>query len=453
MWTFLVLLSLGLSLPVWAGGPFLVNSSGTPFSWESPITIHPETGTCAAFSNSKMLTRLETNLANWSDITNITLGFDIEAGTLDEDVDGSNYGTYYVASSADPGATDKINPIMFDDDGGIITALVGEGMDLVVLGFAGPDIFDDDHTILGGQALFNCRCLAGNPEGACTSGATVVLFTTNDLDFTMVHELGHMIGLDHTQVNQALMDEELCDPLVNGECDDLPTMFPISVDAADQISPSRDDEVAILTLYGLEDMESVTCTVTGTVVDADENPLRCADIQARSTDIADTIAVVSGVFAATEDTDGDGYTTTAGECLSGCGGVTLRGLAPGTTYAISVVPIDEAWQGGSGINPCGNNQLETVVEQEIAAVSALCTEGATISLGTVITKSTGGTTEGSESSSGSSTSSSTKAIGPVCNFNLMGATTPGPFLDFLAWQWGLLLSLRFWLGFLSKKLS
>ncbi|EKD41281.1 MAG: hypothetical protein ACD_73C00780G0001, partial [uncultured bacterium] len=316
----------------YAGGPISVAEDGTPAKWDGTITLHPESGTCGSFTNPQMLAKIDENVSEWEDVSNVDLAFTITDGAINEDVTDSNYQDYFVDSSGDAGLTDSINPVVFDDDGMIVRDIFGSGSQFSVLGFAGPDGFNSDYTeIRDGQAFFNCRCLAGN--GSCGG----VLFTEDDLDFTMTHEIGHMIGLDHTQVNQAIAEGD-CDLNVAGDCDDVPTMYPQSVDAGDQITPHRDDEVALQVLYGLSDLTSSTYTVTGSLVDADGVPLRCADIQAETDDPADTIAVVSGVYAESTDSDGDGYTDGDGECLDNCGDFTLRGLDPTKTYTITVKP-------------------------------------------------------------------------------------------------------------------
>lgn len=405
--------------PQWvlAGGPFYVTSDGAPIVWDtsSAIPLHPESGTCADFSNGDMLAKIATNIAYWELIDGIDLEFDVEAGEIGEDIDGDNYTDYLVDSSDDAGLVDNLNPVMFDDDGEIVVAVFGDGNQFAVLGFAGPDGFSDDATeYTDGQALFNCLCLAGNENNADCQDLGVT-FSEDDLDFTMTHEIGHMIGFDHTQVNQAMADASSCDTATSGDCDDIPVMYPVAWDSADQITPTVDDKVIALTLYGQDGWEDDFCTVTGALTDADSNELRCADVQALTDDTADTVAVVSGAFAPAEDTDGDGYTDGDGECTSDCGSFTLYGLDPDKTYTLTVKPVDSGWTGGSGIGPC-STQNEGVVEEEITTVEG-CTAGATEELGTIQTESSGGTSNQEDDSSddsgsdGSSDSSSEDTCG------------------------------------------
>ncbi|MBI4410948.1 MAG: hypothetical protein HY541_00490 [Deltaproteobacteria bacterium] len=380
----LSLWSLVSGLPAMAGGPFLVNAEGVAVVWDNSTAVayHPESGSCGSFSNDDMLTKIGENLSFWSGIDDITLSFDPVTDAIGS-VDGTNYSSLFTASSDCGDEGTGVTPVVFDDDGEITDDIFGNGNRFSVLGFAGPATFNDDCSeILEGQAFFNCRCQTGSPSGSCPGG---VVFTEDDLNFTIMHEFGHLLGLDHTQVNQSIAEGN-CDSSVAGDCDAVPAMYPQSVDAEDQMTPSRDDQVAALTLYGGSTLASNFCTVSGTLNDANGDPLRCADIQAETGDSADTIAVVSGASSPQSDDNGDGDTQDSGECLSNCGDFILRGLDPSKSYTITIKPIDSQWRGGSGINPCNSSQLDYVEEEEIATIAAGdCAGGATLALETITT--------------------------------------------------------------------
>lgn len=369
-----------------AGGPILVNSNGEALVWDSPIPLHPEGGMCGLILNSTVRARLEANVEHW-ELNGADLDFVIEAGELGGEVDEDNYNDFFADSTVDPGFNDGLNPVIFDNTGEIIVDIFGAGSQFAILGFAGPVAFNDEETrIIEGQAVFNCRCIEDNPSGDCVEGGNIYVTTDAELDFIMVHEIGHMIGLDHTQVNEDIA-AGLCDLEVE-DCDDVPTMFPVAVDGAEQVTLQRDDEVALMTLYGRTTLDDDTCAVSGSLEDVNGNPLRCVDVQAETNDPADTIAVVSGAFAPNDDLDNDGFTTSSGECLSGCGDFVLRGLNPALTYTITVKPITAFWINESGISPCSNEQLSGIVEEELDTIDAAgCVAGATHDLGTIQTQS------------------------------------------------------------------
>lgn len=396
-----------------AGGGFIITEAGAPSVWDNSdaVAVHPESGTCATFTNAQMVDRLEEDLATWADISTVDLDFSVVEGQLGS-VDGDNYGTFLagVTGSEDSTAAvnDGLNPVLFDDDGDIIAAVTGSSNRFRVLGFANPAGFSDDFSeIRDGQAVINCRCLAGNPNGACSVGGSTVTFSDDETDFTIIHEMGHFINLDHTQVNDDLNDDDAADD------DDLPTMYPVSVTPALQLTPQRDDIVAISHLYPNSTFNSSTCQLQGDLLDRDGNELRCADVQARTSDPSETVAFVSGAEAPAVDDNGDADTDDDGECQEDCGHFVLR-LEVGKSYTISVNPINGDFVGGSGISPCVEEQISGIVEENIGTVSAdQCTAGASLSFASAITtSSTGGVTAGSGGSS--DTTSSDSGSGGIC---------------------------------------
>lgn len=399
----LIIFGLAVSLvstAAFAGGPFRVTADGEPSRWPGTITLHPESGDCAGSDSAAMLTNLANNVAEWEPIVD----FDIQANVLNVDVDIDNYDDYYVDRTSDPGAQDNIHPVVFDNTGEIVNEIFdalqgcGNSCQYEILGFAGPDLFTEDlSTIVDGQAFFNCKCLPGNVNGPCNEGDGNYTLQEVALDFIIVHEIGHLIGLDHTQVNASLSgtcvpdDEE---GIGDVDCESLPTMYPASVDPADQVSPTRDDIVALSTIYDRADLEDDFCTVRGSLLDTDGNPLRCADVQAVTDDPADSIAVVSGVFAANSSENGQ---------------FILRGLDPALTYTINVRRINSGFTGGSGIGPC-TTQNSNIVNEEIATVQAgSCLAGDTENLGSIQTLSSAGS---SGSGGGLSSCSLTPHQGP-----------------------------------------
>lgn len=441
---------------VQAGGALIININGSPVSWDAnnsdkKITVHPEAGSCGQFNNSQMATRLTNNLQQWSDITTVDLGFTIQSGTVPS-VNGNNYTSFLAGVSGNTSqqntdnVQDGINPILYDDDGEIIDSATGQNNGrFTILGFANPAGFSVDSSntslftnIVDGQAVFNCYCLDdgnGNPaNNDCTS-----TFSVDDLDFTMVHELGHMINLDHTQVNSSLINDG-----DTSNDNNIPSMFPVSVSASNQITPMEDDIVTLSSLYPSSTFfsqgstSSTYCQVTGTLLDSSSNAMRCVDLQFQSDDTAFNVAFVSGAYAAASDGNSDNDTADDGECTSGCGGFTIY-LRPGRTYALVASAINSSFVGGSGISPCANGQLaactgnssttsgcaanETLTvnsagETISTKIATECTAGAVVALGNIgsnsISGDSGGSSTGGSTGGSGSTSSSTTA---ACSLN------------------------------------
>lgn len=383
---------------VLAGGPIHVAPSGVVSAWGGGFTLHPEGGGCGDFTNDEMLDFVEEAVAVWEGVAGSSLVINVDNDEITEEVDENNFSDYFVNDSSDPGLTDGLNPVIYDQDGSIVNDVFGGDFDQVVLGFAGPSGFSADfETIIDGQAVFNCRCLPGNEN----CGGTV--FTVGDLRFTAVHEFGHLQGYDHTQERIDIADDSsLCRLAVDDDCLGVATMYPVSEDPIEQISLERDDEVALLGLYGEATLADDFVTVTASLTDADGNPLRCAYVRAIPADENDTISTVSGYYAETQELNQAGttafqYTDGDGECLSGCGDVLLRGLDPDLDYEIRIEPIDSRWTGGSSISPCGTGQISGIEQETITNVSADdVSAGDVVAVGTFQTVSTGGIEEGEE---------------------------------------------------------
>lgn len=380
----LVLFSLSIH-DVMAGQGYIRNDSGDPVLWvestDNPIPMHMESGDCGRFSNAEMQTRFAAALSEWANVTYADVSFEVISGSIDG-VDGCNYGDYLadVIGSTDSSAAvnDSLNPVLFDNDGEIIDSATGYSNGrYFILGFANPAGYYTDASgavvqIVDAQAVFNCYCLdtadGGYANSNCESAGLKVDSDTQY--FTMIHEMGHVLNLDHSQNNAVLEDAY------------LPTMFPSSENATEQMTPTEDDIVALASLYPAsgffssgDAVHSSYCLVTGTLLDRVDfgNELRCADVNAvASDDNAKNISMVSGVYGAATDNNSDGDTQDSGECTSGCGDFQLY-LQPGTTYTLKVESISSTYVGGSGISPCDATQLSACV----AGIVTKCTDADT----------------------------------------------------------------------------
>lgn len=439
-----------VSTPVFAGGAYIINNNGDPILWQNSasdrIEIHPESGSCGQFSNSEMLTRLANNLEEWTSLGTLDLGFTIVSGTVGA-VNGDNYTDFLVGMGGNTSqqnidnSQDGINPILFDDDGEISDGATGESNGrFTLLGFASPDSFTADPSdsslitaIVGGQGVFNCYCLedeSGDPAHSDCSSP----FLVDDLDFTMVHEMGHIINLDHTQINANLHNDG-----DDANDDFLPTMFPVAVSAANQKTPMEDDIVAISsnyptsTFFTASNATSAYCRVTGTLLDRFGEDMRCVDLQFTvSGDPFYNVAFVSGAYAPAVDNNGDNDTADDEECTSDCGDFVFY-LDPDKSYTLATNDINSSFVGGSGISPCANGQLpectalnisrctdgdestscqSCVVTETLSTntsnssiaslIESQCTAGATVNLGNILSNSISGVTAGSGTASGGS---------------------------------------------------
>jgi hypothetical protein len=114
-----------------------------------------------------------------------------------------------------------------------------------VISFAGPCALNTSGKIVSGFAALN-------------GGAGTRL-----LDATMVHEFGHMLGLDHTQLNSGAAGC-LADDNAN-----IPTMFPVLFPGANPVVPKTDDRAWISKLYPNVSFAASYGMITGRVLFSD----------------------------------------------------------------------------------------------------------------------------------------------------------------------------------------
>lgn len=405
------------STPALAGGPLITASDGSSSSWGTnpTITLDIESGDCGPYDTTDMQALVEESLNVWDDLNDVALTFEISTGDV-PDVDGANYNAYLVTGSGtalELAATeDNLNPIAFDDDGEIIAAIAGSVNRFFVLGVAGAVAFGDSTlgTIAEGQVLINCRCIADHPnEGACTVGGTTIEVSENKLSYTISHEVGHMINLDHSMANYDLYTSSSSSDDTN-----LPVMFPTTSEADQKASAKEDDIAALGAIYPSASFLNDRCLVQGVLLESDGDEMECVNIEATSDDVTDTISTVTGYLAPTLDFDAGNIFSLDFDCSSNCGNFEFY-LKSDKAYTLTMTDIPATFTGGSSVGPC-DDQRTDVEEEVIATITAAqCTAGSTINLGEITSAS------GTEGSSGSSTGSSSSGGNPSAGGSSRGS--------------------------------
>lgn len=296
-----------------AGGPLSVHK-GVPVRYRTtqPVVFHLDKGPMGAFSASVAQNIAATSFQVWQDVPTAVITF--RRDSLSVDVTASNY-LSFIGNS-----TDGLNPIVFDHDGSIIDAMVGDGASANVIGFAGSSY-----------------ALSGPNEGFYIEGHAVMngtmagtMFSEAEFKSTFVHEFGHFIGLDHTQVNAQLA--------ANGNAADdvyLPTMYPTSSDDDTQLATlNPDDIVSVSRLYPDGSFASTSGTISGSVTRSDLSPVRGAVVVAIN--VADSLM--------------GQYSTVTDYLQQGTGDYAISGLPPGT-YWVKIEPVRTAFTGGSSVGP------------------------------------------------------------------------------------------------------
>jgi len=361
--------------PLYVGGPASVSAGvvtgtpveGKPFRWnptQFPLTYWTDQG------NLGGLSKTGTNGADalvqqafqaWQDVGTARITFS-KSGDLGGNVTVSSAGNPTNAADVidaikncstlpgpPAGGVDQQRTIIYDDSSGSIILALGEDPN-VTLGFADAICFSGDGT----DNYFNRGYAVLNGKGITSLNAST------ELKPVMIHEFGHMNGLDHSQINLACLG--LCGA---ADSEGLPTMFPILVDGDAMSTPAVDDIAGISELYPGATFAPSTGTITGRVYFSDGVTQAQAFnvIARRATDPRVTaVSNVSGFL----------FTGDAGNPLSQFPGATpspfgshdqafmgmysIPGLPPGS-YTVELEGIHntgfDAFVGGSGLNPVG----------------------------------------------------------------------------------------------------
>lgn len=349
--------------PLYVGGPGA--APGVPFVWTiNPLTYWTDLGSLGIKSNADADALVAQAFQVWQDVPTASISFSA-AGELGADVDASNIAAVLdsIEGCGRLGSTAKERSIIYDVDGSAVAALLGQENENIVLGFSSPACGSsngvDSNSYQRGYAVLNGRFLDGidmrsNPEVTVTGFKAV-----------MIHEFGHLIGLDHSQINlDCLTGGPACD------LDGVPTMFPILLDDVAMSTPATDDIAALSELYPETVNNSPTQVpyastmgrITGQILFSDGlTPAQGFNVIARRTDNPLVIAVssVSG-YLFTADAGNPIYPWPGSDFGSRdpalIGFYDIPGLPPGN-YTVEVEAIyntgDYAFVGGSSVGPIG----------------------------------------------------------------------------------------------------
>ncbi|MCA9734794.1 MAG: T9SS type A sorting domain-containing protein [Deferribacteres bacterium] len=325
-----------LQMQMMAGGALAISSTNKPYKWDVsrfPIKYHVDLGNCGLQSNEAMQELVANSIAKWttSHIPYSSVQFEF-GGLLDVDVTtGEKFEEVELAQ-------DNKNPIIFDVDGSIVKDL---GMDESVIGLASPVYVTQPPLtrIVKGIALLNGDFLDGNRRDGHE-------MTTEEFGAIILHEFGHFLNLDHTQVNghHFIQDSDpgfelYGDPPISS----VSIMFPLSLGLGEPTEPQADDIRAIASLYPTTAFTNETKSITGRILLPDGvTPLTGANVVARNVNdpFHDVASQVSGALTADNPDDPDfaGY-------------FTLSGLTAGANYTIEVVNINSRFNTNSSVGP------------------------------------------------------------------------------------------------------
>ena len=240
-------------VPAQAGGPLYATGPGADqpgraYRWAlNPIPYQTDRGNLGNQTNSAANALVAESFAKWSGVSTANIGF-VNTGQLSNDVVASNIETFLNGIGACSDTTQPVNAIVYDVDGSILTVLGADNNS--ILGFSGAVCTDDAAgTYTRSWALMNGRFIDGQPDTPLHDTVSLERFK---LVFT--HEFGHLIGLDHSQIN--------LDCFTGGSCtaEDLatmPLMFPVLLEGSTN-ALKTDDVAALSAIYPAAGFGSTT---------------------------------------------------------------------------------------------------------------------------------------------------------------------------------------------------
>jgi hypothetical protein len=359
VWVFL----LGIhTIPASAGGPnfvtgYTATQPGQPYRWTSgTVSYRTDLGSLGNQTNSQANSLVTSAFQTWQNVSTASLNIQ-SAGQLGYDVTATNISTFMNAIGNCADASQPANSIIYDQNGSIITALGYDNNS--TLGFAESFCLNDTAGAFNrGWAVLNGRFIDGQPN--TTSHQTVTL---DQFKSAFIHEFGHLLGLDHSQVNLNCLTSSCSSDDIAG----IPIMFPFLLQNSTGVL-STDDKAAISALYPSISFSASTGRIQGRVFFADgRTPAQGFNVIARQVGNPRRIAVssVSGFLytiwpgnplSPNNDTSISdlGFYGSRDESLIGF--YDIPGLPPGS-YTVEVEAInndaDYAFTGSSAVGAFG----------------------------------------------------------------------------------------------------
>lgn len=322
-------LALVLTRHAYAAGALLVNGAGEPLRWNAsvPVPFHPDQGPLGQLDNAGATTLVMDSLGIWEAVPTSDIRF-ANAGVLPVDVTANNVRD--ILGVCDDG----LSPVIFDTDGSITDLLFGLGAGNRILGFAGPECGSYvPPVITEGVAVLNGRFIDGIGPVEVALEAFIAVF---------VHEFGHYVNLDHTQIN-------LREAFDSNSANDVgvPTMFPMLVNGVEQRSLHLDDRVSVSTLYPHPDYFLSTGAISGRILLSDgASPFQGANVIARNiaNPLLEAVSNVSGARFVSVTPGGPPPAELKGL-------YEIAGLSPQANYTVEIEQINPAFIGASSVGP------------------------------------------------------------------------------------------------------
>jgi hypothetical protein len=401
----LFLVVVFFSFPSYAGGPRYVAGSsyfnsgimGTPIIWsQGAIAYYTDQGDLSSIlPHASADAFVADAFSQWTSISTAAISATL-AGQLAEDVDGTNVtvnsdGSISMPADILPSATATPVGIVYDEDGTVTDALLGEGAGSADscfgnAAYGGPDNFSTDGHIVHGLIVLNGNCVQNASQEP-------------DMKYRLVKVIGRIFGLDWSQTNINVLTGDPAATaadytgftIMHGSDPSFCTPISLCFPNADQ--PKMDDQAAISRLYpvtaqneanfsGKQVFAAAAARIHGSVYFSDANgnpaqPMQGVNVVARWIDPSTgqpsrtyVAASVSGfLFTGNAGNPATGFDDASGHALSQFGstdstvegffdlaGLQIPNNGTNAQYQLSVEAVDPLWSTQMG--PYGPWQVE-----------------------------------------------------------------------------------------------
>ena len=323
-------------------------TTGKPIGWEPGTTIkyYLDPGPFKYLTNDQAHALLKEAMKIWENASPYANVPHFEfVGYLPEDVNGTNYQKYVslgTCSTSDlslcPTDAQKNlqTVIIFDEDGSILKkelcriggCSASSGARVFGGSSQNPGNIIQGIVVLGGDIVSNSPSLG-----------SAIYFTLG----IMTHELGHLLGLAHTLINQEVFIQSEWDQYKSSIPTMMQVLFPDRTGKGekDQITLNPDDIAGISNLYPSNTFSQNTGTIKGTITKSDGTPMMHVNVIARNIEdpLCEAYSFLSGRICPPKFIG-----TSSGPCgdINGnsveSGDFSISGL-PASTYTLEVEEV------------------------------------------------------------------------------------------------------------------